>query len=98
MSDDYQEGGPAHVGAMMFRIRDLETRLREAEGITERTVEVNEHLKRDLVDAEAERDRLRELLRIAYRYLSAAREHDCTGPEDCWTCAVDEALAEDGDS
>ena len=37
-------------------------------------------------------ERLRELLAVALRYIGAG-EHDCTGPEDCWTCAADEALA-----
>jgi len=37
-------------------------------------------------------ERLRELLGVALRYIGAG-EHDCTGPEDCWTCAVAEALA-----
>jgi len=40
----------------------------------------------------ADDERLLSLVAVALRYIGAG-EHDCTGPEDCWTCAADEALA-----
>lgn len=96
-----------HHGEHHETIESLMAHLRKAEErqvLTDREMEahISARLKAEnelgavlqqLNEVEAERDRLRELLRIAYRHLGAG-EHDCTGPEECWTCAVREVLGE----
>src|SRR5574337_403778 len=80
------EGTNGLIGRRTEEMDSLNSSLAEAR-------EERDGLRRVLARTANDRDRLRDLLRIAYRYLSAG-EHDCTGPEDCWTCAVDEVLGE----